>query len=109
MSNRLLPNRNGYTQGFLNGINEFDAFAHRQLEFQSEGKYRCPYAKCKNKVYLIPDEVKMHLMYKGFMKGYWYWINHGELEPEPYDFGYSTIEMAEASGSRHTMTTMNAT
>ena len=80
--NRLLLYRNGYIQEFLNGVNEFDAFAHRQPEFQSGGKYRCSCPSCKNRVYLIPDEVKMHLIYKGFVKEYWYWITHEEVEPE---------------------------
>ena len=44
----------------------------------------------------------MHLMYKGFVKGYWYWISHGEIEPEQYDFGYSITEMVEASCSSDT-------
>ena len=38
----------------------------------------------------------MHLMYKDFAKGYWYWISHGEVEPQQYDFGYSTSEMVKA-------------
>jgi len=33
--NRLLLDRNGYTEEFLNGINQFDAFARRQADFQS--------------------------------------------------------------------------
>ena len=82
MYNRLLLDRNGYTQEFLNEVNEFDAFACRQPDFQSGGKYRYPCAKCKNRVYLTPDDVKMHLMYKSFVKGYWYWTSHGDVEPE---------------------------
>ena len=70
--NRLLPYCNSYTQEFLNGVHEFYLFARRQPEFQSGRKYRCPCAKCKNGVYLTPNEVKMHLMYKRFVKGYWY-------------------------------------
>jgi len=66
------------------------------------GKHRCPCTKCKNRVYLTPDEVMIHLMYKGFVKGYWYWISHEEVESGQYDFGYSTNEMAETSGSSHT-------
>ena len=41
----------------------------------------------------------MHLMYKDFVKEYWYWISHGEVEPQQYDLGYSTREMG---GSSHT-------
>ena len=34
MYNKLLPNRSGYTQEFLNGINQFDEFACGQTEFK---------------------------------------------------------------------------
>ena len=33
MYNRLLPDRSGYTQEFLDGVNEFDQFARTQTEF----------------------------------------------------------------------------
>ena len=33
MYNRLLPDRSGYTQEFLNRVNQFDEFACRQTEF----------------------------------------------------------------------------
>ena len=88
MYNRLLPDHSSYTQEFLDGVNQFDEFARRQIEFLNGGKYRCPCAKCRNMVYLRPDEVKMHLMYKGFVKWYWFWISHEEMKPQQYDFGY---------------------
>jgi len=66
--NGLLPNRNAYIEELLNGINQFEPFAHRQADFQSGGKYRCLCSKCKNRVYLTSDE--MHLMYTDFVKGY---------------------------------------
>jgi len=53
-------------------------------------------------VYLTPDEVKMHLMYKGFVQGYWFWISHGEIEPQQYDSGYSNSKIPEVGGSSHT-------
>ena len=43
----------------------------------------------------------MHLMYKGLVKGYWFWISHGEVEPQQYDFEYSKSEIPEARGSSH--------
>ena len=33
MYNRLLHDHSGYTQEFLNGVNEFDQFARTQTEF----------------------------------------------------------------------------
>ena len=65
------------------------------------GKDRHPCAKCRNTVYLTPDEVKMHLMYKDFVKGYWFWISHREIEPQQYNFGYSNCEIPEVGGSSH--------
>jgi len=44
----------------------------------------------------------MRLMYKGFVKGYWYWISHGEVEAQQYDLGCSTNEMGKAGGSIYT-------
>lgn len=46
-----------------------------------EGKYRCRCSKCKNKKYLIREEVKVHLYKRGFMHAYWYWTSHREFEP----------------------------
>ena len=66
--NRLLSDRNSYTQEFLNGVNQFKEFAHKQLEFQSWGKYRCLCAKCKNRLYLTPNKIKIYLMYEGLRK-----------------------------------------
>ena len=72
MYNRLLSYRIGYTQKFLNEVNQFDEFERRQTEFLNGEKYRCFCAKCRNMVYLTLDEIKMHLMYKNFVKGYWF-------------------------------------
>ena len=43
----------------------------------------------------------MHLLYKGFVKGYWFWISQGEVEPEQYDFGYSNSKIPNVGGSTH--------
>ena len=52
-------------------------------------------------VYLTLDEVKMHLMYKSFVQGYWFWISHGEIEPQEYSSGYSNSEIPEVGGSSY--------
>jgi len=46
-------------------------------------------------VYLTPDEVKMHIMYKSFVKGYWFWISHGEVNPQQYDLGIQIVKFSE--------------
>ena len=38
MHNRLLPDRNGYTQESLSEVNQFDEFVCRQIEFQNGGE-----------------------------------------------------------------------
>jgi len=43
----------------------------------------------------------MHLMYKSFVKGHWFWISNGEVEPQQYDFGYSNSKLSEVGGSSH--------
>jgi len=40
---------------------------------------RCPCRKCKNKKFLHPDVVTMHLLTKWFMEDYLCWYTHGEL------------------------------
>ena len=56
---------------------------------------KCPCAKWRNMVYLTPDEVKMHFMYKSFVKGYWFWISHGEVNPQQYDLGIQIVKFSE--------------
>ena len=69
---RLLLDCSGYTQEFLDEVNELDQFVRRQVEFLNGEKCRCPCTKCRNRVYLTPDKVKMHLTYKGFVQGNWF-------------------------------------
>jgi len=110
MCNRLLSDRSGYTQEFSDKVNQFDEFAHRQTEFLNERKYRCLCAKCINRAYLTPDEVKMHLIYKGFVKGYLFWISHGEIETQQYDFGNSKSKIPNVGVQvLLTITTMSPT
>ena len=46
---------NRYTQELLSGVNEYDEFASRQLEFQHGGKYQGKCTKCKITVSLMTD------------------------------------------------------
>ena len=43
----------------------------------------------------------MHPMHKGFVKGHWFWITHGKIEPQQYDFRYLNSEISEVGGSSH--------
>ena len=80
----FLSGRKSYRQEFLEGVEMFDQFARGQTEFINNGHYRCPCTKCGNRAYRAPDDVKLHLYQNGFVKGYWYWTSHGEIEPTEY-------------------------
>ena len=45
----------------------------------SGGSIRCPYKKCKNKTFLHPGAVTMHLLHKWFTKDYLCWYACREL------------------------------
>jgi len=45
----------------------------------TDGGIRCRCRKCKNKKFMHPDVVTMHLLSKGFMEDYPCWYAHGEL------------------------------
>ena len=47
----------------------------------SNRKIRCPCSKYKNLKFFYFEEVKVHLYKKWFIPGYWYWIRHGESDP----------------------------
>jgi len=61
-----------WVQGFIN-------FATSIPRNFSGGCIRCPCKKCKNKKYIHPDVVTMHLLHKGFMDDSLCWYAHREL------------------------------
>jgi hypothetical protein len=54
---------------YCNGVQDFINFAISILRNFSGGSIRCPCRKCKNKKYLHPDVVTMHLLHKGPVYG----------------------------------------
>ena len=84
MYRRLNAGKKGYTDEFLFGVEQFITFACHQEMFIREGVIRCPCLKCKNRKYLNPDEVRIHLYSKGFQPGYWCWSSHGEEMSRQY-------------------------
>jgi len=72
MVNRLIPDRAGYTDEFISGMDEFIKFACSQQKYLSEKVIRCPCKRCKNMKHLTPDEVNEHVFQKGFTPIYWY-------------------------------------
>jgi len=64
---------------YCNGVRGFINFATSiPRNFTGDG-IKCPCRKCKNKKYLHPDVVMMHLLTKGFIEDYLCWYVHGEL------------------------------
>ena len=58
-------------------------FAISQKEFTlASGKLRCPYVKCKCKVFKFGDDVMTHLHENGFMPNYYWWTSHSEEYPQ---------------------------
>jgi hypothetical protein len=53
---------------YCNGVQGFINFTTSILRNFTGGGIRCPYRKCKNKKYLHPDVVMMHLLHKGFWR-----------------------------------------
>ena len=103
MYNRLMPGRKGYTNEFLNGVEEFVAFACQQAHL-AKGKIRCPCSKCRNMNYIMPEDVRVHLYRKGFVADYWYWTCHGETNPtlrRVFSNQASSSSMTESINNEH--------
>lgn len=67
---------------FLNGLEEFIAFASSQPEWMDGPRIRCPcnLHKCQNKAYRDVEIVKVHLCRKGFVAEYEVLNCHSETE-----------------------------
>lgn len=80
MDNRLTINQH-LIDAFNEGVREFIDFVCAQDQYQSVGRLRCPYKKCKCKKFKLVVKVKEDLCRKGFIENYYYWTNHGKLMP----------------------------
>ncbi|XP_019158170.1 PREDICTED: uncharacterized protein LOC109154886 [Ipomoea nil] len=81
MYNRLLPGKRGITNEFLAGVEQFVKYACTLSVYELTNTIRCPCSKCKNRVHLSADDVRVHLYKKGFEPYYWVWTCHGEPIP----------------------------
>ena len=61
---------------FIKGLEEFIKFA---LSKSRSSKIRCPCAKCKNVVFKNPNDVREHLLRKGFVEHYYDWRYHYDI------------------------------
>ena len=62
-----------YNIQFMQGLEIFLKFAITNSEVE---EIRCPCVKCKNPVYKHPNEVREHLMKKGFVEDFYDWRCH---------------------------------
>ncbi|KAJ8769652.1 hypothetical protein K2173_005255 [Erythroxylum novogranatense] len=63
---------------FVHGVDSFIHYACSQHAYMDGQKIRCPCSKCRHKCFLTIDEVKLHLLRKGFVPNYFEWTRHGE-------------------------------
>ncbi|XP_060195230.1 uncharacterized protein LOC132624470 [Lycium barbarum] len=70
---------------FIDGVEDFVAFAKRHPQCMDGGKLRCPcnHHKCRNKNILDEFTIMSHLGTFGFVPGYYCWYHHGESYPYP--------------------------
>ncbi|XP_039131946.1 uncharacterized protein LOC120268722 isoform X2 [Dioscorea cayenensis subsp. rotundata] len=79
MYNRNLLGRQGLTNEFILGVDEFIQFAINQDDSYKNGEnIRCPCFKCKNRRFLHPNDITLHLYRRWFRECYWNWTCHGE-------------------------------
>ncbi|KAL0402324.1 UNVERIFIED_CONTAM: hypothetical protein Slati_4262300 [Sesamum latifolium] len=84
MYEKNLPNRQGLTPQFQDGIIAFIEWVKSQHAYMDGDKIRCPCRKCKNELFKMTDEVNFNLYMKGFMPEYYNWTSHGEERVQEY-------------------------
>ena len=64
---------------YINGVNEFMKCALADMKKKCVERMLCPCLDCGNNKWQPSDEVRSHLIRRGFKKKYttWYW--HGEV------------------------------
>ena len=70
--------------GFLNdqfvaGVEQFIEFCKSMPRFNPQ-EVRCPCRKCKNRKLIPVEDVRYHLVLKGFVPHYYHWSSHGETD-----------------------------
>lgn len=78
MYNRHLEGHKYTNPDFIAGVISFVDYACQQSTYMDNDKIRCPCHICQNRKFHLPEEVKLHLVKKGFVKDYYQWVCHGE-------------------------------
>ena len=104
MYNRM---RGGYLNPkFVDGVHVFVQFAISQPEWTDGPRIRCPCSMCKNRKFLEIENVKLHLVQKGFVPDYYEWRFHGETTTRrnyEQGEGHTSAYATESPGPYHTM------
>ena len=91
---------------FVKGVHVFVQFAISQPEWTDGPRIRCSCSKCKNQKFLETENVKLHLVQKGFVADYYEWRFHGETTTHRnYEQGecHTSAYATESSNPYHTM------
>ncbi|XP_010451293.2 PREDICTED: uncharacterized protein LOC104733414 [Camelina sativa] len=79
MYNRIDPDTNHISKAFLEGVDQFIAFASNQSSaHNSGGRFLCPCIRCQNEKSFHARTISSHLHSRGFTPGYYVWFEHGE-------------------------------
>ncbi|GJX79094.1 hypothetical protein Tco_0327243 [Tanacetum coccineum] len=70
-----------YNPAFIDRVVSFVEFSCQQPTTDRDNNLlRCPCSSCKNRAYKSTDDIKVHVVMKGFVKNYYQWTSHGEPE-----------------------------
>ena len=95
---RLHTGQMGIKQEFYVGVEEFIDVACQSQPFLSEGKVRCPYARCQCLKYLDNETIRYHLYKDGFMHNYWVQTKHGKVAVVGNQFSMGNVGDSFGSG-----------
>lgn len=97
MYKKNYPNQRLLREEFVEGVAGFIVRAKTFNGFLIGGMIRCPCVKCKCVKFLKPEDIKDHLYKKGFMKDYYVWIFHGEVDANAGVFDFQKFSRGESS------------
>jgi hypothetical protein len=80
---------------YCNGVQGFINYTKSNPRNINGGDIKCSYKRCKNKNFLDPDVVSMHLLQKRFLEKYMCWYTHRQ----PYVPHDTMVEMMIGSTS----------
>ncbi|XP_020267744.1 uncharacterized protein LOC109843216 [Asparagus officinalis] len=93
---------------FIEGVASFMNFVREHDKIQ-HGMILCPCSHCGNTLYRKEEDVELHIVKYGFIRGYTTWVYHGEIltpinaeeEEEEPKFAAMTKVLDEVHGGHH--------